>query len=304
MTISVIIPSHNNGAYLAETLASVRAQTRRPLEVIVVDDASTDDSAAVIARFEEVRRLGLERNSGVSLARNTGLFAARGEMVAWLDGDDVWEPGHLATVAGLLEKHPAAGVAFSLTRGFGMSEKVWEPLLPQFQQVDAFWPSWQQTVAQTSTCIMWRDRAMALQGFDPAIRAVEDFEFFLRLARQHPFVCTHAVTARYRKHPASESRQVVLARMQEYGVRKRYLARAKQSESPEFLARLEAEWRRAWEVRLKEAWGDRDIQLLRFYLGLELLVPGAEGIGKQWRRRASLAPLWRPWDAIHGRKHG
>jgi glycosyltransferase involved in cell wall biosynthesis len=304
MSISVVIPCYNNGAHLAEALASVRAQTRKPLEVIVVDDASTDGSPAEVARFEEVRLLGLVRNSGVSLARNTGLFAARGEMVAWLDADDIWEPHHLATVAGLLEQHPKAGVAFSLTHGFGMSKKVWEPLLPQHEPLDAFWPSWRETVVQMSTCVMWRDRIAALQGFDPTIRAVEDFEFFLRLARQHPFVCTHAVTARYRKHAASQSRQVVLARMQEYGVRKRFLTRAKKSESPEFVARLEAEWRRAWEIRLGEAWERRDLPLLRFYLGLELLVPGAEPIGKRWRHRASLAALWKPWDAIRGRKRG
>ncbi|HSE53159.1 MAG TPA: glycosyltransferase family A protein [Gemmatimonadales bacterium] len=304
MNISVVIPCHNNGAHVAETLTSVRAQTRKPLEVIVVDDASTDDSAAVVAGFQEVRFLGLPRNSGVSLARNTGLFAARGEMVAWLDADDIWEPDHLATVAGLLENHPAVGVAFSLTQGFGMSEKVWEPLLPQLQPIDAFWPSWRQTVAQMSTCVMWRDRIVALHGFDPTIRAVEDFEFFLRLAREHPFVCTHAVTARYRKHSQSVSRQVVLARMQEYGVRKRFLTRSAKSETPEFVTRLEAEWRRSWETRLGEAWERRDLPLLRFYLGLQLLVPGSEAIGKRWRRRARLAPLWGPWDAISRRKRG
>ena len=304
MSISVVIPCYNNGAHLTETLTSVRAQTRKPLEVILVDDASTDDSAAVAARFEEVRLIGQERNSGVSLARNTGLRAARGEMVAWLDGDDIWEPDHLATVAGLLEKHPGAGVAFSLTRGFGIAENVWEPLLPQLEPVDAFWPSWRQTVAQMSTCVMWRDRIVALHGFDPTIRAVEDFEFFLRLARQHPFVCTHGITARYRKHSQSTSRQVVLARMQEYGVRKRFLSCAEKVESPEFVARLEAEWRRSWEVRLAEAWERRDLPLLRFYLGLQLVVPGAEPIGKRWRRRARLASLWAPWDAIHGRKRG
>ena len=304
MNISVVIPCHNNGAHLAETLASVRAQTRKPLEVIVVDDASTDGSPAEVARFQEVRLISLARNSGVSLARNSGLLAARGEMVAWLDGDDIWEPTHLATVAGLLEQHPDVGVAFSLTRGFGMSEKVWEPLLPQHQPVDAFWPSWRQTVAQMSTCVMWRDRIVAIQGFDPTIRAVEDFEFFLRLARQHPFVCTHTVTARYRKHAASESRQVVLARMQEYAVRKRFLTRARKSESPDFVARLEAEWLRSWEIRLGDAWARRDLPLLRFYLGLQLLVPGAESTGTRWRRRARLAPLWKPWDAIHGRKRG
>lgn len=304
MTISVVIPCYNNGPYLAETLQSVRAQTRPPLEVIVVDDGSSDDSAAVASTFEEVRLIALPRNSGISVARNTGLLAARGEMIAWLDADDIWEPGHLATVAGLLEQHPSAGMAFSLTRAFGMFHNVWEALLPPLEPVDAFWPSWQQTVAQSSTCVVWRERTVALQGFDPTIRSVEDFEFFLRLSRRYRFVCTHEITSRYRKHAASESRQTLPSRMQEYVVRTRVLAAARNSELPAFVSRLESEWRRAWEVRLREAWGDRDIQLLRFYLGLELLVPGADMIGKRWRRRARLAALWAPWDAIHGRKRG
>jgi glycosyltransferase involved in cell wall biosynthesis len=301
MSISVVIPCHNNGAHLAETLESVRSQTRRPVEVIVVDDASTDDSAAVASQFAEARVIRLPRNSGVSCARNAGLLAARGDIIAWLDADDIWEPEHLATVAGLLERHPSAGLAFSLTRAFGMFHNVWEPLLPPLELVDAFWPSWQQTVAQMSTCIMWRERVSAMQGFDPTIRSVEDFEFFLRLSRQHPFICTHQITARYRKHAASQSRQVVPSRIQEYAVRNRVLAGARRSESPEFVARLEAEWRRAWEVRFREAWGDRDLPLLRFYLGLEILVPDASALGKRWRRRAHLARLWRPWDFLHGR---
>lgn len=304
MTISVVIPCYNNGAHLAETLGSVLAQTRRALEVLVVDDGSSDDSVAVASTFEEVRVITLPRNSGVSWARNTGLLAARGEMVAWLDGDDIWEPTHLAAVAGLLEAHPSAVMAFSLTRAFGMFHNVWEPLLPPLEPVDAFWPSWRQTVAQMSTCVVWREGAVALKGFDPTVRSVEDFEFFLRLARSGPFVCTHEVTSRYRKHSASESRQTVPARMQEYAVRNRVLAAARKTDAPAFVSRLESGWREAWEVRLREAWGDRDLPLLRFYLGLELLVPGGEAIGTRWRRRARLAPLWKPWDAIHGRKRG
>ena len=304
MTISVVVPCYNNAAHLAATLGSVRAQTRRPLEVLVVDDGSSDDSVAVASTFEEVRLITLPRNSGVSWARNTGLLAARGEMIAWLDGDDIWEPNHLATVAGLLDAHPSAAMAFSLTRAFGMFQNVWEPLLPPLEPVDAFWPSWMQTVAQMSTCVVWREGAMAVKGFDPTVRNVEDFEFFLRLARTGPFVCTHEITARYRKHSASASWQIVPSRIQEYAVRARVLSAARKTEAPAFISRLETEWRRAWEVRLREAWGDRDIQLLRFYLGLELLVPGGAAIGRQWRRRARLAPLWGPWDAIHGRKRG
>lgn len=300
-TISAVIPCYNCGPYLAETLSSVRTQTRPVLEVIVVDDASTDDSAAVASRFTEVQVVRLPRNSGISCARNAGLLAARGDLIAWLDADDIWEPDHLATVAGLLEQYPSAGVAFSLTRGFGVSQRVWEAALPALEPVDAFWQSWQQTIAQMSTCVVRREQIAALQGFDPTIRNVEDFEFFLRLARKYPFVCTHQITARYRKHPGSASRQVIFSRMQEYGTRARVLEAARRTETPEFVARLESEWRRAWDTRLQEAWGERNLPLLRFYLGLEVLVPQAATIANRWRRRAQLARLWKLWDLLHRR---
>jgi glycosyltransferase involved in cell wall biosynthesis len=301
MSISVVIPCYNCAPWIEATLQSVRTQTRQPLEVIVVDDASGDGSAATAGRFDQVQVIRMPRNAGAAAARNAGVAAARGEMIAWLDGDDLWEPDHLETVAGLLERHRDAGIAFSLTRAFGAREYVWGAALPPDRPVDAFWESWRHTVAQMSTVVMWRRTALDLHGFDPTVRCVEDFEFFLRLARSQPFVCTHRITARYRKDAGSTSRQLVLCRMQEYAVRSRYLARARDAESPAFVARLEEEFRRCWESRLVEAWGGRDLPLLRFYLGLEILVPGGEALGRRWRRRARLAPLWKLRDRLRRR---
>ena len=91
-TVTAIIPTFNRAATLDRALASVFGQTRVPDEVIVVDDASTDETESVVRRFPEVLYLRLQRNSGAAHARNEGVRRARGDLIAFLDSDDVWLP--------------------------------------------------------------------------------------------------------------------------------------------------------------------------------------------------------------------
>ena len=94
-TVSVVIPCYNGAAFLRETLDSVLAQTHAPLEVIVVDDGSTDDSAAIAESYGPPVRVIRQRNQGESVARNRGIDEARGDWIAFIDSDDVWKPGKL-----------------------------------------------------------------------------------------------------------------------------------------------------------------------------------------------------------------
>ena len=98
LTISVVIPLYNGAAFIAEALDSVIAQTLQPMEVIVVDDGSTDDGAAIVARYEKTADVTLLRkpNGGQSSARNLGISHASGALIALLDQDDTWYPTHLA----------------------------------------------------------------------------------------------------------------------------------------------------------------------------------------------------------------
>lgn len=108
---SVIITCYNLSLYIAEAIRSVVGQDYDvPFEVIVVDDCSTDRSAEIIRAFPEVRYVRTETNSGVLLATVTGLEAATGDLIFFLDGDDVWEPGKFAAVCGLFASDP--GLAF------------------------------------------------------------------------------------------------------------------------------------------------------------------------------------------------
>ena len=105
--ISVVIPLYNKEKSIANTLKCVFAQTYQNFEIVVVDDGSTDSSAAIVETFKDPRiRLIHQPNAGVSAARNTGIREAKGEYVAFLDADDVWLSGHLDNLSQLIKKYP------------------------------------------------------------------------------------------------------------------------------------------------------------------------------------------------------
>jgi glycosyltransferase involved in cell wall biosynthesis len=107
--VSVIVPVYNRERFLAAALDSVFAQDYRPLEVIVVDDGSTDGTAAVARSYPEVRYL-YQSNQGVAAARNAGVAASRGELLAFLDSDDLWASNKLSSQVGFLLAHPQVGL--------------------------------------------------------------------------------------------------------------------------------------------------------------------------------------------------
>lgn len=111
--VSVIIPVYNGARHLRAALESVFAQTYRPIEVIVVDDGSVDDSGDIAQSFPEVR-YSKQANQGVAAARNNGIAAARGEFYAFLDQDDLWKPEKLKLQIDYLQSHPEIG--YTLTQ--------------------------------------------------------------------------------------------------------------------------------------------------------------------------------------------
>jgi glycosyltransferase involved in cell wall biosynthesis len=129
--VSVIVPAHNAGGYLARTLRSVAAQTLADLELIVVDDGSTDDTLAVAracARDDHRIRVVSQAQAGVAAARNRALSEARGAYVANIDADDLWRPTFLERCVGALESRgPGAPFAFARSQWIDRDDRV----LPQ-----------------------------------------------------------------------------------------------------------------------------------------------------------------------------
>jgi glycosyltransferase involved in cell wall biosynthesis len=111
--VSVVIPTFNRARLVSLTIESVLAQDFRDLEIIVIDDGSTDDTPAALARFGDRIRSVRQENRGMNAARNTALAGVRGEFVALLDSDDLWETWKLGVQVALLDRFPEAGFVFS-----------------------------------------------------------------------------------------------------------------------------------------------------------------------------------------------
>jgi glycosyltransferase involved in cell wall biosynthesis len=116
--VSVIIPVYNCETYLAEAIDSVLAQTYAPVEIIVVDDGSTDGSAQVAARYAPRVRCLHQENSGIGAARNRGIEQASGNLLTFLDADDLWSPDKLARQVVALDLDPKLDMIFGLARQF------------------------------------------------------------------------------------------------------------------------------------------------------------------------------------------
>lgn len=179
LTLSVVIPCFNYGAYLDQAVDSARRQTLGSVEIIVVDDGSTD--AATVARLDALTRAGdvrvlRQENRGLSAARNAGIAVARGEYVCCLDADDWIEPTYLEQAVAVLESDRSIGFAGSWVQFFGDASEVWH--------TRDFDPEQARLGNMSSVASVFRrdDWAM-VGGYTEAMReGFEDWDFWIRLA--------------------------------------------------------------------------------------------------------------------------
>lgn len=302
--VSVVIPAYNASLFLGQALASVRAQRRAPDEIVVVDDCSTDDTVA-IAIAHGARVLSTGRNGGPARSRNVGIQGAKGDVLAFLDADDWWNPEHLEVVVGLLERFPEAAVAFSGARSVGTQELEYLAPVPEEEPLDLFWMLVRQNIIPQLATAARRNVLLDAGGYEESMRWAEDYDLWLRLSRRHKFVCSHRLTAVYRfhdeqtttKNPKPLLRGTCMARHRVYEL--------VQQEQPELALRMAAEMREAWERSIKRAWRNRDREYLEYGLSISDLVPGSASIRRHWYLRVRLVwPVWaalgQVWDAIPG----
>lgn len=196
--ISVVIPLYNKEREIGRTLRSVLAQTLPPREVIVVDDGSTDGSAAAVeAAASPLIRLVRQPNAGVAAARNRGMREARSEWVALLDGDDVWHEGYLAEIARLIDRYPGCGAyatAFGLRTAKGLTPA---PVPEREGIVDFFRESMTRYVLTSSSATLRRTTALAIGGFPEGMKIGEDQHFWIRMARTAPVCFSPALRVEY-----------------------------------------------------------------------------------------------------------
>lgn len=220
--VSVIIPAFNTARYIAEAIESVLAQTYSRHEIIVSDDGSTDKTREVLEPFKEKVRYLYQENRGVSAARNLGVRFAKGDLIAFLDADDVWLPRRLEKQMGFLEKHPDVSMVFADCELFSRSGTVAGSFLGEKKCFgnfiggervipDAFERLLDENYIPTSTVILKRGSFQGVGGFDESLRSVEDRDLWLRIAVKHPVGCVPDVLSRKRLHSENISSDQVEA---------------------------------------------------------------------------------------------
>lgn len=188
--VSAIIPTHNRPAFLREALASVCAQTYRNVEIVVVDDGSAPTARAatqrVITEFARGQDLPvhyiLQPHRGVSAARNRGVRASRGALLAFLDSDDVWLPDKLARQVALFAAQPRTRICQTeeiwLRRGVRVNPRA----VHRKPDGDVFFASLARCVVSPSAVMLRRALFERVGGFDEALPACEDYDLWLRIA--------------------------------------------------------------------------------------------------------------------------
>src|ERR1700734_70582 len=202
--VSVVIPCYNSARFVAETMERGRLQTFPRIEIIVVDDGSTDETAR-IARSCGVRYI-YQTNRGISAARNTGILHGQGKYVLFLDHDDRLLPRAVETGVKLLEKHPDCTLAVGEDRYIGADGAAIGYSNKCAVGRDHYQMLLEHNFVETPCSVLHRRSGLAETGvFDESLQGAEDHEFYLRAARQSNWVAHEAPVAEYRLHVSSTS---------------------------------------------------------------------------------------------------
>ena len=173
--ISCIVPVYNGEKYLVEALDSISQQTYRQVEMIVVDDGSTDETAAVVKQYGAEVRYLYQHNAGPAAARNRGLSAANGEFVAFLDADDLWHPEKLTIQMARFESRPELDYCVAHAQNFWSAEVSEEETEWRNHRIAKPLPAY-----STPTLLARRELFERVGYFDPALAHGDSTEWFLR----------------------------------------------------------------------------------------------------------------------------
>lgn len=199
--VSVIIPVYNGEKFLAEALDSVFAQNYEPIEVIVVDDGSTDGTAALLSGYGDRIRYLHQENQGQAAARNRALGIVSGELIAFLDADDIWLPDKLHQQIAYLRANPSVGVVATQMEAFLDEDAGWIPGLNR-----AYWESAPPGLLP-STLLCRRALFYSVGYFAEELRLAEDTDWLFRLKEKGiPIGLVDQVLVRKRIHQTNLTR--------------------------------------------------------------------------------------------------
>jgi glycosyltransferase involved in cell wall biosynthesis len=210
--VSVIVPAYNVAPYLKAALESLRQQSFQTFEVLVVDDGSTDETAAIAQSFcqkDDRFQLLRKSNGGLSSARNYGMRHAKSDYIALLDADDVYHPDKLAVHAARLAAEPSIGVTYSVSRAIrDNGRSTWFTLSGKPVHADPLVALMcKNFIGHGSNAVFRKEIVDTIGDFDETLRSSEDLDFWLRFAatRRWRFERDQRVLCGYRVRPSGLS---------------------------------------------------------------------------------------------------
>jgi glycosyltransferase involved in cell wall biosynthesis len=276
--VSIVIPTHNRAAYLAEAIDSVLTQDYAPLELIVVDDGSTDDTQAVLARYAGRCRSEHQENQGQSAAVNRGWQLARGEIIGYLGDDDSLRPGAVATLVRALAADAGAIMAYGdyslidpdsrVIRRVVMRDRRYADMVRDLR------------VTPGPGALHRREAVFAAGLWDPDLRLTPDMDFYLRLGLLGRFIHVPQDLACFRVHETSASFRAADPRVVDEPLRvaRRFFARAD----------LPPDVRGAERSALAYA----ALTIARGHLRAQRFPEAVEQLRVAWRYRARVFATW------------
>ena len=242
--VSVIIPVFERADYLHQAVQSALGQSYPDIEIIVVDDGSSEREVSRYHLPGHIRFLRRTLNGGPSAARNAGLAVARGEFIAFLDSDDAWMPQKLSRQVALLRDHPRAGLTFCHVAAMDeRGRSIGQRTRPRVLRGHTFRHCLRSYLIKSpSTVLLRRELLEEHGGFNEGFRHCEDRDLWLRLALKHEFLADPEELVFYRTHPGqlTDGRNGVAAAHAEVELFRQWLPRVQHR-----MPRLEREARRA-----------------------------------------------------------
>ena len=204
--VSVVIPCYNQAHFLSEAIESVLAQSYPHLEIVVVDDGSTDDTFEVAGRYAGVRRIRQD-NQGPSAARNTGIRESKGNYLVFLDADDRLLPKALEVGVEYLKARPECAFVSGRYRNIAADGSLLELSPPLLIEQDHYLALLRLNYIGHPAVVMYRRSVFeSVGGFNTSLKFSEDYELYVRITRDFPVYCHGKLVAEYRQHASSWSR--------------------------------------------------------------------------------------------------
>ena len=304
--VSVVVPTYNCERYIAQTLDSVLGQSHRQIEVLVVDDGSTDSTADIVGGYGSPVRLIRQQNQGVCAARNHGFAQSGGEFVCFLDHDDYWFPWKLTRQLEAFEADPKAGVVFTdfalwfpesgvFPHPAGLaSPDIGPPPIDEEFSGFIYHQFLIDCWALTSTVMIRRGAFAGSAGFDPSLPYSEDWDLWIRLSKQHRFIKLDRVSTLYRQHPEQGNRK-----LREIDYRTQLLESASRT-----WGLVSADGRRVSESKFHQNLARYHLQFALHHLGHDRRNVALDSMLKAWRNHptrikylalvAAVAIGWKP----------